>query len=82
MFLGESRAGNAVNLQQSGFEGAAQEYDPPARDEVRVAVARATAMSSVEMLARIGAFEQHAEQFWTSRRVILFRWTLEAWSCR
>ena len=55
-----------MNFQQSGFEGGAQEYDQAARDEVRVAVARATAMSSVEMLTRKGAFEQRAEQFRTS----------------
>ena len=35
---------NALNIQQSGFEGAVKEYEQAARDEVHVAVAQATEM--------------------------------------
>ena len=57
---------HALNLQQAGFERAAQEYERAARDGVSVAVARATEMSGAEMLARKDALEHRAEQSWTS----------------
>ena len=45
---------NALNSQHSDFVRAAQEYGQARRDEVRVAGAQATEMSSAEMLAKNG----------------------------
>ena len=53
---------NALNSQHSGFVRAAQEYGQARRDEVRVAVAQATEMSSAEMLARMYAVKHREEQ--------------------
>ena len=60
-----------MNFQQAGFNITAQEYEQAARDEVHVAVAQATETSRADMLARLGALEQLAEQSWTSHEVML-----------
>ena len=44
---------NASNFEQAGFERAARDNEQLARDEVDVAIARATQMSCVELLARM-----------------------------
>ena len=62
---------HALNCQQGSIERAAQEREQAARDEVHVAVARATEMSGAELLARMNALEQRAEQSWTSHQVAL-----------
>ena len=51
---------NALNVQQAGFERAAQENEEAARDEVHVAVAQSTEMSRGEMLTRTGALGNQA----------------------
>ena len=50
-----------MNYQQAGFERAAPEYEQAARDQVHVAVVRATDMTRAEMLAGM--------QSWTSHQV-------------
>ena len=62
---------NALNFQQAGFESAAQEHEQATRDGVRVAAAQATDISRAEMLARMGALEQRAQQSWTSHQITL-----------
>ena len=59
---------NALNYHQAGFERAAPEYEQSARDEVHVAVVRATDMTRAEMLARMDGLEQRAGQ--SSHQVI------------
>ena len=61
---------NALNFQRTGFERAAQETEQAARDDVHVAVARASEMSGAERLARMGALEHRTEQSWTSHQII------------
>ena len=47
----------SLKFQQAGFERATQESEQAARDEVNVAVARATEMSRAEMPTGMGAFD-------------------------
>ena len=54
----------------AGFERAAQEYEQAAHGEVHVAVAQATEMSRVDMLARVSALHHRGEQSWTSPQVM------------
>ena len=61
----------ALNFQQTIFERVAREYEQAARHEVHGTVAQATEMSRAEMRERMGAFENQAEQTWTSHQVTL-----------
>ena len=53
---------HVLNCQDAGFERTAQDNEQAARDEGNVAIAWATDMSRAEMLARMDALEQRAEQ--------------------
>ena len=65
---------NALNVQQPGFERAAQEYEQAVRDEVHVAVAQVAQMSRAEMRTRMGALEIPVQETWTSHKVVLLDW--------
>ena len=60
---------NVLNFQQAASKEQLKSMSRPTRDEVHVAVERATDMLRAEMQARMGALKNQAEQIWSSHQV-------------